>query len=282
MKTNLKINGWQVLLSTFCALALMGTVAEGSRFARIVTFGDSLSDNYNYGPVSNGPVWPAYLAEYLDLEVSDYAYSGALTSDFLVEVDLFLADAALEGVSNRDLFTVAIGGNDFISFFVGGGPPPIPGAIENTVNGIQSLLEAGVRYLVVWTVPDLSLVPATADLPPEEKAGVAMLTESYNNALVAALKELVSGYNCKLVIVDINMAFTDMIANPGDYGLTNVYIPAEYFPVDPDTSLWWDVIHPTTYGHQLLAEFTLDCMLDELVPGKAIGLGGNVPGWVNY
>ena len=286
MKT--KMTGWRALLAVAGACVLMGTYAQGSRFDRIYSFGDSLSDASNLGPFSNGPVWPQYLAGYLDLDLYDYAYAGALTGyegvllGFAGEVDLFLSEVAEEDISNRDLFILAIGGNDFIDYFVGGGANPIPGGIENTVAGVQRLLEAGARYMVVWTAPDLAVTPATAFLSPEEKAGVSMLTDAYNELLVAALEDMASGYNCKLVIVDVNLAFRDMLANPSDYGLTNVEIPAYLGGVDPDTSLFWDEIHPTTYGHQLLAEFTLDTMLEKLVPGQAIGLEMNVPGWVHY
>lgn len=279
---------WRILLMIICALATMGIHLDGSRFEKIVSFGDSMSDASNLGPLSNGPVWPQYLAGYLELDLYDYAFAGARTGyeggviGFLGEVDLFLEDAAIEGVSNRDLFTVVIGGNDFIAFYTAGGPNPIPGSIVNTVTGVQRLLEAGVRYMVVWTAPDLAVAPATAHLTVEEKEAVTMLSGIYNAALIEALKDLASGFNCKLVIVDINAALYDMTTNPDHYGLTNVVSPAKLSGENPATYLFWDMIHATTYGHQLLAEYVLDCMLNELVPGEAIGLDRNLPGWIQY
>ena len=106
-------------------LCFFGTLLEGAPFARMVSFGDSLADTGNIRRASNGPVWPEYLAGYLNVDLEDYAHSGAKTGDiesplgFLGQVDLFLEDAAVDGVGDRDLFTAVIGGNDFIDHFTG-------------------------------------------------------------------------------------------------------------------------------------------------------------------
>jgi phospholipase/lecithinase/hemolysin len=270
-------------------LCFLGTLLEGAPFARMVSFGDSLADTGNIRRASNGPVWPEYLAGYLNVDLEDYAHSGAKTGDiesplgFLGQVDLFLEDAAVDGVGDRDLFTAVIGGNDFIDHFTGGGSSPIPGSIDNTVAGVKRLLKAGARNLVVWMVPDLSITPATSNLSPEQKEGVSNLTGLYNAELEVVLEDLASGFDCRLVVVDINLAFYDMIAYPEDYGLDNVFFPAEDSEWDPATSLFWDLIHPTTVAHQLLADFVLSSLeiagLVTLVDPLIGGIPYDEEGW---
>ena len=59
-------------------------------------------------------------------------------------------------------------------------------------------------------------------------------------------------------IFDTFGAFDDFVSDPTKYGLSNVADacgnPNAPCSNDIDHALFWDGIHPTTYGHQLLAE----------------------------
>jgi phospholipase/lecithinase/hemolysin len=55
----------------------------------------------------------------------------------------------------------------------------------------------------------------------------------------------------------------DMIANPGDYGLTNITEPLR--PTtneDPDKYMWWDNLHFTAKVHQIFADAAADLVCD--------------------
>jgi phospholipase/lecithinase/hemolysin len=300
-------------LSLVLLMSLAATVLTASRFGQIISFGDSLSDTGNLfansgglvppqddyaggeGRASNGILWVEYLAGRLDVPVDDYAYFGAKTDDtnynddtlpFLLlglrdQVDLFLADLGEDKVDNRDLFLIAIGANDFFAYLNKGGAFPITGGIDNTVAEVGRLLDAGARHVVVVNVPDLSSTPAFAGLPQGQKDDLQLLVATYNLFLEQGLETLARDYHANVVVVDAFAVLNDIIADPASYGMTNVTVPVGLFPVfDPATSLFWDGVHPTTAGHRLMAEGVLDAMLDHYVPGEAIGVDGQTPGWV--
>jgi len=294
------------------ATGLLFAIADASPFRRIVSFGDSLADTGNAfaatggqvppaefyweGRPSNGFVWVEYLAQRLDLDIDDYAFYGAMTDDqnfrdddlglifpmigLSDEIQLFLEDSAVDPVTNRDLFTLIIGTNDFFAFL---GEKtdvnPIPNGIVNTAMAVQQILEAGARTLVVFNVPDISNTPNFGVYDPETRAWLSGFIAAYNAALSAALHEVASAYKCDLILVDTFYLFNDIIQNPADYGIDNITVPALYGLNDPETSLFWDVVHPTTIGHQFLADQVLETILDAKIPGQAISLDRNVPGW---
>jgi len=299
--------------SLILAIGLFTLITEGSPFSRIVSLGDSISDTGNaseltnkllpqYGGYpttrfSNGPVWVEYLAEQLGLPIDDYAVGGAYTDNrnlndpvtmplgvelpgLADQLEMFLEDAAVEGASDKDLFTLVVSANDFFGFLIKATENPLPGGVYNTLAAVQVLVDAGARHIVVMLAPDFTVTPAFSGLTDPEKAGLQWLVSTYNASLVAGLSAIEPSCDCNIVIVDLYSFLNEVVANPGDYGLTNVTVPSIPNALLAETSLFWDPVHPTTAGHKLLAKYALDAMLDELVPGKAIGIDQNLPGWV--
>jgi phospholipase/lecithinase/hemolysin len=49
--------------------------------------------------------------------------------------------------------------------------------------------------------------------------------------------------------------FNKVVASPSSYSLANVTGSSQgASTIDPDTYLFWDDLHPTTKGHQILAQ----------------------------
>jgi phospholipase/lecithinase/hemolysin len=136
--------------------------------------------------------------------------------------------------------------------------------------------------MVVTNIPDLSRTPEFAGYPVFLKEWIRIMVGTYNLLLEVELDNLADSYNCSIIVVDIESAMNHMIANKELYDLENVTDTLVANPaLDPDTTLFWDDVHPTTAGHRLLADEVLDEILNTYVPGEAIGLDGIVPGWVH-
>lgn len=281
------------------ALAIVSTVsltsASNSKapFKEIVSFGDSLSDTgnlfvasggafppppYYEGRASNGKLWNEYLAEDLHSSLpltNNYAYFGAETGygnhnegmlpfpliGFGQQIDAYLERVSKKKPHPRTLFLVGVGANDFFTFLLKGGTFPIPTGIQNTLTGIEGLLIAGARHIAVLNVPDLGKTPAFAALPEAARQQVSLLCAQYNALLAASLADLEDNYRFHLVIIDAFSIINEIIAHPGDYGILNTTIPAT-MGADPNTSLFWDGVHPTTAAHRILADFAFDALVE--------------------
>ena len=285
------------------------TALDARPFKDIICLGDSLSDTgrfyeatggtqpplpYSPGRFSNGPVWNEHLADMLDRELNpdlQYAFGGSLTNDlnynsipphfilpgFEQQVDEVIADGHRGKVDPTALYTIWIGANDFFAWLGSGGQNPgamIAGGVNNTVEGIAELAAAGARYFVVFNLPDLGKTPAATMLGPQAGALISALCAAYNDLLADQLDLLEWDHRLRIVRVDAFGLINDMVANPADYGFTNVTSPALYHlpAADPDTYLFWDPVHPTTAAHEYVAEEALEELRAEfpsLRPKKA-------------
>ena len=83
---------------------------------------------------------------------------------------------------------------------------------------IRHLQEAGARYIVVPNLPDLSVIPFAANLPPAARAALTALSTAYNEVVYTGLRARGGG------VIPINiLALTEEIFESSQtYGFTNV------------------------------------------------------------
>jgi len=80
------------------------------------------------------------------------------------------------------------------------------------------------------------------------------LFNSYLKTGVSVLKDFYWFRHLKVYQLDVFRLLSGIVAAPSAYTLTNVTMPAQnQFTVDPDTYLFWDDLHPTTRGHNIVA-----------------------------
>ena len=199
---------------------------------------------------------------------TNYAVGGArarTTStgiDLTLQVQDYLADFG--GARAAATHVIFIGGNDIRDALAAGGDPAIiTGAVTAVADNIQTLYSAGARRFVVVNGPDLGLVPAVRMTGnPTVIAGATALSAAYNAGLAFAIAQLSALPGISITTVDLFGEFEDIVANPGNYGLTNVMdmcispgVKGNAQCDNPDGYLFWDGIHPTKAGHAILAAF---------------------------
>lgn len=272
------------------AVLVSPSLASAASFSEIVSFGDSLSDAGNAsiatasvfpGPgyatrsvplvpfpvgyytnpqFGSGPsgLWIDQLAGRLGatdpqpalapLGGTNYAVASADTSSGVgnmnFQVGLFLSTHST--APSNALYTLWGGGNDIFDHL-----NPVSAA-DTIAAEIQTLHSAGANNFLWLNLPALGLAPAVNGNPGSAalaNAASAAFDQEWSTDL-AMLQAL--GIN--VIGVDVNSLINSIIANPGAYGFTNVTSACMAIAgCNPNTYLWWDTEHPTTYADSLVA-----------------------------
>jgi phospholipase/lecithinase/hemolysin len=262
-------------------------------FNQIVVFGDSLSDtgnaqevlgslamdpdDYYMGRFSNGPVWIEYLATQLQLPSPvanlisssgrNYAFGGArtdgsgLVSFFINDIDEQVPDYLNNdgGPSGDELIVLWGGANDFLDGETNASVP-----VNNLVNDITDLYAAGGRNFMVVNLPLLGQTPRYVGSSNEPVFDA--LSTLFNSQLDLSLDSLETTLtDVEFFRVDAGALIGDAVTNPAAYGFTNVTNQALGLSgIDPEEYLFWDDVHPTTAGHNLLAQNAAEVLFDAL------------------
>ena len=134
-------------------------------------------------------------------------------------------------------------------------PKDIISAAVDQATNIQRLIDAGATQFIVPNLPNLGAIPrfngSLVTSVPATKATVL-----YNSVLKAGV-DIVSLFNPgkKIVQFDVFGLITKVVASPAAYGLVDVTDSSQgNYVINPDTYLFWDDLHPTTKGHNILAQ----------------------------
>ena len=220
----------------------------------------------------------------------NFAFAGALSSDlnvidddatflagflpgFQTQVDTFATLSAFAPPNPNALNVVWVGGNDYNEAFfnpasLGGlSLEQLPNSVTgNIVNGLTQLSSLGAKNFLVVNLPSLGETPLADSLDTETQQNVSsllnQLTATHNKLLsekLGAFGQSHTGTN--VTELDVNTLFSDLLADPSAFGLTNVTDPCltNFFDVcdNPDQFLFWDDIHPTTAAYQIVSNFAL-------------------------
>jgi phospholipase/lecithinase/hemolysin len=99
-------------------------------------------------------------------------------------------------------------------------------------------------------VPRLNGSPTTS-IPATEES---VLFNQILTAGLAIVHDFNRGRHLQLVQLDVFALFNQIVASPTKYSLADVTSSSQGIPtIDPDTYLFWDDLHPTTHGHNILA-----------------------------
>lgn len=276
------------------AIALISVSAQAS-FSSLVVFGDSLSDTgniyaatggfvpgspYDSGRFSNGPLYIDVLADHLGLSSgnslaggSNFAYGGAKvvpdgssTPSLSQQYDTYIGSA---GVADSNALYVVFGGaNDLFNSTTA---VEAEAAANGIVAIVGELVSAGAQHILVPNLPDLSSTPGNLG-----DVDIGDRTLQFNTSLSQGLSNL---GNTGIILLDVYSILGDAIADPASYGFSNV-TEACYLGglaggglvcADPDSYIFWDSVHPTAAGHQILGDNAFAAVTPVPLP-SALGL----------
>ena len=242
---------------------------------------------YFEGRFSNGLNWVDDLTNDLHLGTTatpsllggnDFAYGGAQTGTTIVsgfqlvpslDAQVGLFQKADPHPNPDALYTLDIGANDILNAVTAFKKNKITydqmtttflnAAVMNTVTAVTDLYDDGMRSLLYYQVPNLSVVPDYKVLGSRYAADAGMLAMDFDTDVVKDIKSL-SG----LTVFDVPIfaALGKIVANPERFGFTNATTPcfSGTFSspgtecADPDKHVFWDGEHPTAAAHALTAE----------------------------
>ena len=136
------------------------------------------------------------------------------------------------------------------------------------------LRAAGAQYLVVPNLPNIGATPGAIATGAQAAASLTALSALYNQTLTAGLQQ--SGL--KVIALNVNALFAQVMANPKAFGITNTTTPActtasaiqcnsntLVSPTAPNTYLFADGVHPTVAGQKMLGEYAFATIQAPLV-----------------
>lgn len=248
----------------------------------------------------------------------NFAFTGSLSSNihvldddilplapflpgFQEQILAFSTLSAAVPVDPNALYVIWVGGNDYNEAFFNpaslGGLPldQLPNAVtDNIVNGIAQLSSLGAESFLVANLPSLGEAPFADFLDAVTQQDIStvdistmlnQLTQAHNALLTAKLSSFgQSQPSTKIISLDVNTLFADVLANPSAFGLTNVTDPCltnfkPGFQFDgicsnPDEFLFWDNVHPTSAAYRLVSDLALATLNSSAPPASVPEPGG--------
>jgi outer membrane lipase/esterase len=230
------------------------------------------SSGLNYADIMFGAFNSPFINGRIDGNV-DLAFGGARTDTLLnptggpttpsipFQVGAFLGSGGTFGPND---LVVAWGGANNLFQYVGPltqaglGANSIAAADSMSNNVLRPILAAGGRTLLVPNLPDFGALPAYNGSTATAQAGTFAST-AYNQQLASNAATLAAANpQANIVQADVAAAFRVVVQNPAAFGITNATQSCSTgvsVCATPSTFLFWDTVHPTQAGYQLLANY---------------------------
>ncbi len=224
----------------------------------------------------------------------NFAFGGAQTGFFgagelgsgipgiLTQTNVFVADLIQAGLpADEDGLYIIWGGANDYQIVADANPEE---SVNNITQAVESLYSAGARNFLVPNLPDIGKTPrALSPNPPIAADILTARTQQHNQLLDAAFTQLNLLPDIELVSLDTNALFESILTSPDDFGFTDVppesCLQGDPFTVgvvdlspcnNPDETIFWDFIHPTTATHEILAEFALETLESRFEPASSV------------
>ena len=249
-----------------CAWAVLGigvwSVAGPARaqlpdFSNVVSLGDSLLDD---GSRRRSPLIPEHVTDRLGVDLTQLARGGSTTATLLSQ------EQHTRAVELGATFAfVWIGGNDFLANQINIGLGHfafLDTAQANLETALDTLIAGGVRDIVFFNLPDLSVVPAVSNgvmgLPPELQPQLLANFRAASLMWSRRLQEVARARD--ILLIDV-FSFTEQAtANPSAFpvlGQEMVPAPASGNVQVCPFCAFADPIHPSSVSVGFLTNLTI-------------------------
>ncbi len=200
--------------------------------------------NYAYGLATTGGGTTPFTFGPADSLSVDVNNMGQQITDYL---------ATSPKINKKTLFVVWGGAIDLLH--ATSSADVVQAAINQALN-VQRLINAGGTQFIVPNLPPLGLIPRLNGFPimAFQATQASILFNQVLAEGLAIVKAINRNKHLELSQLDVFTLFNQVTASPTTYSLTNVTASSQgNFLVNPDTYLFWDDLHPTTSGHNILA-----------------------------
>lgn len=179
------------------------------------------------------------------------------------------------------LYTVWGGANDL--FYAAGGGVPVASlptfvltTVTQQVGAVEALKNAGAKYIIVPSLPNMGKTPAALAAGATAAAGLTQLSSSYNTQLFGQMAA--KGLN--VIPLDTFNLITEVQANAAAFGFTNsgtatACVATATNPTatsllcgapgstvaNPQEYVFADGVHPTTHTHAILADYAYSMLM---------------------
>jgi len=268
---------WEETLASYWSLParMPGRVASGSVSAQ--TSGNTWA--WGSSEAGTGTVEPSYVTQPLP--------------NLLTETANYLSTNT---PSSTALYSIWSGADNLL---VGGhaGPAAAVSAADAVKTAIEDLAAAGASNFLIFNMPRMGDTPDAQSGGPVPIAAANEYSVSYNTVLTADLDDLRNdpSFHGDIYAVDVysELALIVDTVNAGGAYIPDFFVPGDPVSIDnvtdtgltyyqdtgddPADYLFWDSIHPTTQGHQIVAGLALQAIPE---PGvQALALLGAVLLW---
>jgi phospholipase/lecithinase/hemolysin len=290
------ILGIGIFMTPVCAgavpiVAFGDSLSDTGNFAIATNGAIPPSSFYFNGRFSNGLIWLDQVGATLGGSVepvlaggSNFAFGSArvattpVSPSLRAQANAFLSASTVSG-ADPDALYVVFGGSNDVRDAIGSSDPiaTVTTAAEQLAGIVGDLAEAGAVDIVVPTVGNIGRLPE-ARQGGDALVGLAgLLSLVFNQTLAQELAGIDALGDVNLIRPDFFALGESIAASPESFGLTNVTdpcLPGTPFSIppgataclDPDQFFFWDLQHPTTAGHALLANVALDAINAALNP----------------
>ena len=210
-------------------------------------------------------------------------------------LDLQRADFVARGVDDTGgLYVVFSGSNDLVDIIsIAGACAPlgcnpfevaeayIPGVIAGVNSVIAAFVQAGAQEILVPNMPNLGVIPGFTDPEVGPQPQTALLAEALSWQYNQAFDAMLATWEGTVNIIPLNIfgLLTAVVDDPGSFGFTNATeacytgfvapgqdgVECGDLGEDPDEYVFWDLEHPTTALHAVLADISLASFVPDML-----------------